>query len=487
MSELVGKQLDEYRIDRLLGQGGMAYVYLATDVRLKRKAAIKVIKTPLSADPEYVKRFEREAQAVARLEHPHIIRLYRYGKSKGLLYMAMQYVEGPDLKSLLATYRQNQDFIDLKDATQILRDVCTALDYAHGQGVIHRDVKPSNIIVDNQGRAYLMDFGLARMSGVSTAGKIFGSAHYMAPEHAISSAATTPLSDFYAVGVILYEMLTGQRPFEAANLSDVALKQMGEQPRPPRALRPSISRELEAVVLKTLSKTPEERYPNGTTLVEALARAQKGPGKAVVSDVPTLVSRASIAERIREAAVPALPPVPAAAVAPESILAVPSPLTKNITPGRRQRARKRLALLLIVLLLALLAGLAVVLNSKGGEKSGNTPTTNTQQDADGDGVLDDADGCPDVAGLPIADGCVPDGVVKSRQNANLRSGPGEGYKILGVLHPGEAVEVQGRNPTGDWLRIRAYSSGVEAWVFYNLIETSIPLGSLPVVEVTPGA
>ncbi len=480
MSGLVGKQLDEYRIDRLLGQGGMAHVYLATDVRLKRKTAIKVIKTPLSVDPEYVKRFEREAQAIARLEHPHIIRLYRYGRSKGLLYMAMQYVEGPDLKSLLETYHQNQDYIDLKDATQILRDVCTALDYAHGQGVIHRDVKPSNIIVDNQGRAYLTDFGLARLSGVSTAGKIFGSVHYMAPEHAISSAATTPLSDLYAVGVILYEMLTGQRPFEADHLTDVALKQMGEQPCPPRTLRPTLSRALDAMVLKALSKTPEERYPSGAALVEALVRAQKNTGKAPVSDVPTLVSRASIAERIREAAVPPLPPVPAAAMAAESVLAVPSPVTTDQPSG--QRRPKRLALLLIVLVLALLAGLAVILNSKSG---GNTPTANAPQDADGDGVRDEADGCPDVAGLPIADGCIPDGVVKSRQNANLRSGPGEGYKILGVLHPGEAVAVQGRTPTGDWLRIRSYSSGIEAWVFYNLIETSIPLESLPVVEITP--
>lgn len=483
VQSLVGKQLDEYRIDKLLGQGGMARVYLATDVRLKRRVAIKVIKTPLSADPEYVKRFEREAQAIARLEHPHVVRLYRYGEAKGMLYMAMQYIEGPDLKTLLATYRQNNDYIDLKDATQILRDVCSALDYAHSQGVIHRDVKPSNIILDDQGHAYLSDFGLARLSDVSTAGKIFGSVHYMAPEQAISSAAASPQSDFYAVGVTLYEMLTGQRPFEAANLSDVALKQMGEQPRPPRALRPTISRELEAVVLKTLSKTPEERYPNGAALVNALTRALKTAGKSSPSDAPTLVSRASIAERIRQAAVAPLPPVPAAAVEPESIpAAVPRPAAAPAPEIKKRRSRRLPLYLFSAVVIAALAVGVTLFSLKGTSK----PESTANPDRDNDHVVDATDQCPDVAGLPAANGCPPEGIVQAQQNVNMRSGPGEGYGVLGILSPGEAVTIEGRNQTGDWLQVRAHNSGVEAWVYYNLVKTTISLEALPVITVTPG-
>ena len=159
--DLLGQQLDEYRLLALLGRGGMARVYLGLDVRLKRYVSIKVIDPPFRTDPGYVQRFEREAQAVARLEHPHIVRLYRYGQVDSLLYMAMQYVEGADLESLLGTYRENDQLILPVEAQRIVGEVCQALDYAHARGVVHRDVKPGNILVDSQGHAYLTDFGLA--------------------------------------------------------------------------------------------------------------------------------------------------------------------------------------------------------------------------------------------------------------------------------------------------------------------------------------
>src|SRR5260370_42500091 len=201
---LLGRQLDEYRLEALLGQGGMARVYRGLDTRLKRHVAIKVIDTPFRADSDYEMRFEREAQAVAQLDHPHIVRLYRYGEADGLLYMAMQYIEGADLGFVLASYRADGDFMRSEDARRIVREVCLALDYAHSRGVIHRDVKPSNIVLDKQGRAILTDFGLSLLTEIGTRGQILGSPHYIAPEQAISSARAVPQSDLYSVGVILY-------------------------------------------------------------------------------------------------------------------------------------------------------------------------------------------------------------------------------------------------------------------------------------------
>ncbi len=311
MSEdnLIGKQLDEYRLEALLGQGGMARVYRGVDIRLKRYVAIKVIDAPYQTDPDYAFRFEREAQAIAQLDHSHIVRLYRYGEAAGLLYMAMQYIDGANLGEVLATYRADQEFIEPADAQRIIREVCLALDYAHGQGVIHRDVKPANIILDRQGRAILTDFGLALLIDLGTRGEIFGSPHYLAPEQAISSAAAVPQSDLYSISVILYEMFTGQVPFDAELPLDIARMHMTDPPRPPRELRPTISLELEAVILKALAKEPEERYASGAALADALDRALQT--RPVVAALPTS-PRLTIPQRVAvEQDRYPLPPLPA--------------------------------------------------------------------------------------------------------------------------------------------------------------------------------
>ena len=304
---LLGQQLDEYRLEALLGQGGMASVYRALDIHLHRYAAVKIIRTSFRADSDYVIRFEREAQAIAKLEHPNIVRLYRYGEVQGLLYMAMHYIEGADLGSVLASYQADHEFIEPEEAAPIIRQVCLALDYAHGKGVIHRDVKPSNIMLDKQGNVFLTDFGLALSTEIGTRGEIFGSPHYIAPEQAIFSANAIPQSDLYAVGVILYEMFTGQLPFEAENPLDVAMLHLTEPVRPPRELRPELSQELEDVILKTLAKEPEDRYARGTDLADALEQILPTLPPATS---PSLASRLTIPERISaEMAQHPLPPI----------------------------------------------------------------------------------------------------------------------------------------------------------------------------------
>ncbi|MFN8453278.1 MAG: protein kinase [Anaerolineae bacterium] len=276
LDNLISQQLDEYRLDALLGHGGMARVYRGFDVRLKRAAAIKVIDAPFQASQDYIIRFEREAQAIAQVKHPHIVGVYRYGEVDTLLYIAMEYIDGADLEAVLATYRADGETMPAAEASRLIRQVCLALDYAHSKGVIHRDIKPSNIMLDKDGNAILTDFGLALLD-YQTRGEIFGTPHYIAPEQVVSSAGAVPQSDLYALGVILYEIFTGQMPFDAPTPLEVAMRHLSDPPPPPRQINPALSPALEAVILKALAKEAQERYDNGTALAEALEQALAGP------------------------------------------------------------------------------------------------------------------------------------------------------------------------------------------------------------------
>lgn len=307
---LLGQQLDEYRLDTLLGQGGMACVYRATDVRLNRLAAVKVINPLFRADADYATRFEREGRAIAQLKHPHIVSIYRSGQANGLLYLAMEYIEGTDLAAVLAAYRARQELIPWLQASHIIHHLCLALDYTHHHGVIHRDIKPSNVILDKQGNAILTDFGLALLTAVGTRGEIFGSPHYLAPEQAISSAKAIPQSDLYAVGVILYEMVTGQVPFDAPHPHDVALMHLTEPPPLPCQLNPDLNPKIEAVILKALAKEPEARYPSGAALVEALAQAGVEAAVKAVISLPSPDALVPLSAPMTEEARPNLSPLP---------------------------------------------------------------------------------------------------------------------------------------------------------------------------------
>lgn len=315
--DLLGQQLDEYRLEALLGQGGMARIYRGYDVRLKRHVAIKVIDAFLRSETEYRARFEREAQAIAQLEHPHIVRLYRYGEVAGLFYMAMQYVEGSDLRNRLNTYRRQGNWVPLEEVSRITSEICAALDHAHSKGIIHRDVKPSNILLDEAGHVFLGDFGLALLGDSRTQGQVFGSPLYIAPEQAISSASAGPKSDLYGVGVMLYEMLTGRLPFEGKDALQVAMQHMSEQPPSLRAVRPDLNPALEAVVTQALAKEPEKRFASGAALAQALASA--------ITAVPVVETAV---KPKRE-----LPPIPAAVAVREAPPPVPPP---PVSTGRKR-------------------------------------------------------------------------------------------------------------------------------------------------------
>jgi serine/threonine protein kinase len=274
---LIGLRLDNYQIKSLLGQGGMARVYEAVDVMLKRRTAIKVIEPNLTSEAKYTERFEREAQAIANLDHPHIIPVYHFGQWEQSYYLAMKFVEGEDLGTLMHRYASDNEYLPEDDIVRIISAIADALDYAHNKGLIHRDVKPSNVMIDRSGHPYLTDFGLALDVSQGTVGEVFGSPHYIAPEQARNSANAVPQSDLYALGVILFELFTGTVPFDDPSPATVALQHVVKAPPEPRSLNPGLSSEVEAVILKTLSKKPEDRYQSGAELTEALKTALKTP------------------------------------------------------------------------------------------------------------------------------------------------------------------------------------------------------------------
>jgi serine/threonine protein kinase len=294
---LIGKQLGDYQIRDLLGRGGMARVYTGYDARLDRLAAVKVINSDFSpADQaEYFERFQREARAIARLNHPNIVGVYQFGQYEESYYMAMVFVEGRDLRQILREYSDRRELIPVKDVLNVVRGIGSALDYAHSRGVIHRDIKPSNIMLTREGnRAILTDFGLALSTSEGTRGETFGSAHYIAPEQAISSAKAVPQSDLYSLGICLYEMLTGQVPFDDPSAMTVALKHLQDPPPAPRSLNSKLSSAIEYVLLKSIDKDPARRYPSGAELIRALEGALENQTLPDTSEIPVGQLRTAI-------------------------------------------------------------------------------------------------------------------------------------------------------------------------------------------------
>lgn len=274
---LIGKQLANFLIERVLGRGGMAQVYYGHDVKLQRPVAIKVIDARYRNKPSYAQRFVKEARSVAKWRHENIIQIYYADDADELYYYVMEYIGGHDLSSIMSSYTSRSELMPPKEILRIGRAVASALDYAHQQGIIHRDVKPSNVLMSEDGRVVLGDFGLALDMQEGSSGEIFGTPHYISPEQARRSKDVVPQSDLYSLGVILYEMLTGVVPFDDISPTSVALQHCTQPPPPPRSINPLISIETEQVILKALSKAPEERYQSGAALMNALENTLAEP------------------------------------------------------------------------------------------------------------------------------------------------------------------------------------------------------------------
>jgi eukaryotic-like serine/threonine-protein kinase len=269
-----GTVVDErYRLDRKIGSGGMADVWLAEDTELDRSVAIKILHDRFAQDKEFVQRFQREAQAAAGLQHPNVVGIFDRGAFDGTYFIAMEYVEGPSLKDLV------KGGMTPKDAIDFTRQILNAARFAHRKGIVHRDLKPQNVLIDDEGRARVADFGIARAgetSDITATGSVMGTAQYISPEQA-QGKPTTPRSDIYSIGVILYEELTGRVPFEGDSAVAVALKQVSEAPRRPSAINPNVPPALDAVVMRALAKDPDARFKDADAFLRALDAAEKAP------------------------------------------------------------------------------------------------------------------------------------------------------------------------------------------------------------------
>lgn len=292
MDSLMGKKIDgRYQVETLIGAGGMANVYRATDLTNNKQVAIKILREEFLENEELVRRFKNESRAISLLDHPNIVKVFDVSVSDKLQYIVMELVDGINLKEYMV---QRKDQLTWKESVHFITQILEALQHAHEKGIVHRDVKPQNIMLLQNGQIKVMDFGIARFSraGLQTmTDKAMGSVHYISPEQA-QGGATDCRADIYSVGVMLYEMLTGQLPFDADAPVTVAIKQISDKPRKPSEINPQIPSALEAIVLKAMEKDADNRYQSAEEMLRDITKFKQDPSisfeyKYIQDDAPT--------------------------------------------------------------------------------------------------------------------------------------------------------------------------------------------------------
>src|ERR687885_2365748 len=307
----MGKTLidDRYELRGTLGSGGMADVYLAHDEVLDRDVALKLLKDHYAANEEFVERFGREAQSAASLPHRHIVPVFDAGETgDGLYYIAMEYLPGGTLKDRI----MSKGALPVRTAAAAALQIAEALQAAHEQGMIHRDIKPHNILVTDSGHVKVADFGIARAAEATTIsdlGEILGSVKYMSPEQAMGEAVG-PASDLYSLGVVFYEMLTGRVPFEAETPEDVPIRHAVAPPLRPKEVDLEVPEELDAITMRLLATNPENRYGSAAELIQELRRARDGLPSARSAPDRATTESALVAPKVSTSS----PPLPAGRV-----------------------------------------------------------------------------------------------------------------------------------------------------------------------------
>ncbi len=267
---------NRYQIEKIIGIGGMAIVFKATDLLMRRTVAVKILKDEIASDEQSVKRFTNECRAVAMLSHPNIVDIYDISVRANVKYIVMEFVEGITLKN----YMQHREVLNLREIISYTTQILRALEHAHKKGIVHRDIKPQNIMLLRNGIIKVMDFGIAKLPNaetISMADKAIGTVYYISPEQVKGKEDIDARSDIYSLGAMMYEMATGQLPFTADTPVSVALKQVNEAPKPPRELNPYIPVGLEQIILRAMEKAPEDRYQSATEMLEQLQKLRDNP------------------------------------------------------------------------------------------------------------------------------------------------------------------------------------------------------------------
>jgi serine/threonine-protein kinase len=377
-----------YRLESRLGYGGMSTVHLALDLRLERQVAVKLLAEHLADEPAFVSRFQREAQAAARLVHPNVVQVFDSGRDErtGQYFIVMEYVEGQSCAEIL----RDQGWVEVPDALSIIEQACEGLYYAHRHGVVHRDVKPGNLLRAKEGEVKLADFGIAKateQSSITQVGSVLGTAAYLAPEQARGEEAG-PSADLYALGVVTYQLISGRLPYDATSLTELALKQQREEPAMLHTLVAAVNPELAQAVAKALALDPRERYQSALEMRHGLGDGARGIGPSAPAQQGTGVTRVTRGGRSgrggrgvppteatsllaggRGGAAPAVATrrprsaPPAGAAAPR---AQQAPARAQAAP--RRRTSRLLITLLVVLVIALAAVAVLIITAPAADK-----------------------------------------------------------------------------------------------------------------------
>jgi eukaryotic-like serine/threonine-protein kinase len=376
-----------YTIESRLGAGGMSTVFMAMDTVLERRVAVKLLAEHLADDEAFVARFRREAVAAARLQHPNIVQVFDSGldPASDRHYIVMEYVEGPSCADLL----RDQGTLGVEESVGIVRDACHGLDYAHRAGVVHRDVKPGNLLIASEtGTTKLADFGIAKaaeQTRITQVGSVLGTAAYLSPEQA-SGQESTPASDIYSLGVCAYQFLSGRLPHEYNSLTELALKQQSDAVEPIRSFRPEVPAELDRAIRLCLERDPAARYPSALDLAEAVEAGVRGQD----TDATQLLERTqamgydpdATRAMLGGASVPTtqrIPPRTEVGRAPTT--RAPARDERRAPPSRGRLLRRWLVLLAVVL--AVVAVILVVTQSSGGNNKGPVTSNDVHGQVDG--------------------------------------------------------------------------------------------------------
>lgn len=359
---MVGRTLnDRYEITERVGLGGMAEVYRANDKVLGRMVAVKVMLPQYAADPTFTQRFRQEAASAAKLQSPYIVSIYDWGLDDETYYIVMEFLRGTDLKTAI----KERGFINQRKAAEIGSQVAQALSVAHSANIIHRDIKPQNIMIQPDGNIKVMDFGIARAgdAGLSQTATVLGTAHYVSPEQA-QGKDLGPASDIYSLGVVLYEATTGKLPFDGQDAVSVAVKQVKEIPAPPRTINPDIDPSLEAIIMKALEKDPAARFKDASEMRRYLNDFLAGrPVNLGTSSQQTQVMNGGVAPLPMGGSTSVMPSVPN--ISNDTTQAV-KPNTSFSADVPKKKSKKPLIIVLAILaVLAIIGGIVFAVSSSG--------------------------------------------------------------------------------------------------------------------------